>query len=252
MRSYRLDEFMLKEIKGYIEMYFSKANLIVNEVASSDMQQGIITGVHIDGDGSTVATDGGSMLAVSPVAVVPGHFPEVGPMASVGASGVTVDAEIAKQAIKDMPKDVVMQYAAMTESVVGETEFTTIGKRKRQSVSGAPMLGKYPQWRDMVRGARERATVTKVAVNRRKLAALLKVMDAACPDPSGDNVVFMELGGTNDMVVLRSINYQTGQHACGLLATVRTGGQWLADNDWEARIVRGHETGGARGRRITK
>jgi hypothetical protein len=231
-------------------MYFSKGNLLVVDVVSSDMQQGIITGVHIDSDGSTVGTDGGTLLVVEPVAVVPGHFPDVGPLAPVGASGVTVDAEVVRQAIKNMPKDKVMQYAAMTETVTGETEFTTVGKRKRQKVAGWPMSGAYPGWRNMVRDARELATRTRVAVNRRKLAALLKVMDAACPDSGGDNVAFLEVGGDNDMVVLRAKNYQTGQHAVGMMAPVRTGGQWLANSDWEARIVRGHETGGARGRRI--
>jgi hypothetical protein len=238
-------------------MFLSKSNMVVVEIASGDTQDGIFTGVHIAADGSTVANNKHAMLAVEPAPQSLVHFPNVGAMAAVPAGGVTADADVVRQALKNLPRGAgseAMQYAALTDAVGGEVELCTAGKKMMQRVSAPSLMGQYPDWRSKVCMARGAAVRGRIAVNRRKLIALLKVLDAACPDPGGDNTVFIEFGGEQDAMVMRAINYATGQHAVGLLMGLTTKGQWLDDSDWEVKMSRGSddEGGGARGRKVVR
>ena len=61
--------------------------------------------------------------------------------------------------------------------------------------------------------------------------------------------MFIEMGGQNDPVVLRAINYATQQHVVGVVHSINTHGQWLDTNEWEAGI-NGDMVAGAKGRKV--
>jgi len=238
-------------------MFLSKAGMTVVEVASGEGQHGAMTGVHVAGDGSTVASDGGSiLLAVEPTKPELVQLPDVGVMASVPPGGVTLEAEQVRQALKNLPgkgSGTGAMYAAVVEAVGGKIGLVTLDRKYQHQVAALPVPGRFLDWRGMIKAARGRATVTRVAVNRKKLMQLLKVIDSACPD--SDNAVFIELGGAEDPVVLRAPGYATQQNVVGVLQPLSTQGRWLEDTDWEARLRRGADGvaalgGGARGRKV--
>ena len=65
---------------------------------------------------------------------------------------------------------------------------------------------------------------------------MLEAHDKACVDPSGKNVVFMEIGGERDPMLLRSVNLATGQHAIGIVNPMDTGGRWIKEDPWETKL----------------
>jgi len=222
-------------------MYLSRSNLLVWQVASGDAKRGSINGLHVTREGATVATDGTVMLAVEPVDAERVRMPDVGERVTVGEQGITLPLEIAEQALKNLPaekKRPAMQYAIMTDRPDGKAELTTVDMSKEQRVASEPKRDRFPLWRNLLRKAFGKAKVTQVCVNRQTLLGLLKVMEQACPDPTGDNAVFINIGGETDQMVLRSINYATNQRAVAMVSPLNTHGEWLEESSWEQSILR--------------
>ena len=65
---------------------------------------------------------------------------------------------------------------------------------------------------------------------------MLEAHDKACTDPSGKNVVFVEVGLETDPILLRSVNLATGQHAVGIVNPIDTGGAWISEDPWEKEL----------------
>ncbi len=218
-------------------MLFSKANLAVAQVAAKNSPKRVLNGVHFASDGSTVAANGRMILAVGPVDPDRVKFPDVGGDANPGVDGVTVSAEIVDQAIKNLPRDKTpsAQHVLMTECGV-KVEFTTVSKTKEQRVAGRPVPDRFPLWRDALRKARTSSSAGRVCLNRRDLIQMLEAVDSACPDKGSENPVFIEFGGERDGLVMRSLNYDTGQQAVGFVMPLDTGGKWLPQNSWVKRL----------------
>jgi len=99
----------------------------------------------------------------------------------VPADGVTAEVGIIRQAAKNLPgkgAGAQAQYAALTPSTGNALQLTTVGHTMMQRVEADPIRGKYLDWRDVIGKARGKAQVTKVAVNRKMLAQMLKVIDS--------------------------------------------------------------------------
>ena len=218
-------------------MLFSKANLSVLAIASKDPAMRAMTGVHFADDGSTIGTNGKMLMAVEPVDPNRVHFPDVGEVAEP-VGGVTVPAEIVAQATKNLPADKrsSLQHVAMTRCDDRKVEFTSTDMTKEQRVAGAPMRDKYPSWRDVLRKAKSEARSGSVCLNRGDLRQMLDALEKSCPDPGGESPVFIEFGGEHDGIIMRSANYETGQHAVGFVMPLDTGGKWLKLSAWERRI----------------
>ena len=215
-------------------MLFSRANLAVRTVVGKgkDLKRGI----HFAEDGSTVATNGRMLLVVGPVDEERVHYPDVGKTAEPGAGGVTVEVGIVDQAAKNIPRDkrISLQHVAMTERSKTKVKFTTVDPVKEQHVSGRPMDGTFPNWAKSIQDARSSDLVGRVCLNRRDLVEMLKAIEVACSDKGDEHPVYIEFRGESDQVVLRSINYATGQMAVGLIAS-KTKEKWLQSNPWERK-----------------
>lgn len=218
-------------------MLLSKANLLIIQVASTDANRAELTGLRIEADGSTVASNGFILLAVEPLAAA-----EATPTRVVGAgmleAGVTVYREDVAEVLRALPKELEMQVAAVRERADGFIEFTTRNRRQERKVAGRPLSRLYHRWRDILRGAfgAARAYGIRLAVSRAQLLALVNCVNAACPDPSGTAPIFLEIAGETEPVIVRSINYQTGQRVVGMFYPVKAGDNWLPYSRWEARL----------------
>ncbi len=217
-------------------MLLSKANIMVEGIAASTDADPELNCVHIAGDGTTVAANGRMMMAVEPVPK-DSFFP-IEDQDEPPDEGVSIPLHLVEQVRKNLPRDKrpVMQQAAITKCSEDRIEITTISKTDQRTVSGRPLLQQFPRWREVFAEARRSARRTRVCVSRKDLMQMLEAHDKACVDPSGKNVVFMEIGGECDPMLLRSVNLATGQHAVGIVNPMDTGGGWIKEDPWETEL----------------
>jgi hypothetical protein len=236
-------------------MLLSKVNLAVADVASRDKTDATLSRVHLEPDGSTVASDGRAILAVAPV--VPERaalFPRVeDEEAEPGPRGVGASLETVRDAAKAIPKDKnhpSLQYVQVTKRDARELELmATDGVRKRK-VSGLPMRGGFLPWRRMLREAREGETAVGVCVDR---VALIKLLRAMPPDPGNRNPVFLEMRGNGRAIVARCVSVTTGQRVIGMVRPLDVGAAWLKEDAWELGLREvGEDESPARRRRIKR
>jgi hypothetical protein len=118
---------------------------------------------------------------------------------------------------------------------VEKVELTTTDLNLHRKVEGHVARRRFPEWKNVLRGARRRTT-RRVCVDRRALITLLQAMETACPNPY--HTVFIEFGeGENDGFVLRSASVENGQHAIGYMVPLDVEGDWLKMSPWERRTL---------------
>jgi hypothetical protein len=215
-------------------MLYSKANLKVAGVASTNPYDGALNGVQFDPDGGTVASDGNALVAVGPVKDGQ-HFPDVGQLAEPGDDGTVLAPDFVAEVETIIPKDkrLSLQHVAMTVgSDSNKVEFTTIDKSGRvRRIAEYAKRERFPNWRATVKRAKGENPI-RVCVGRKALLNVLKTIVDACPD-SGDSPIFLEIGGG---VVLRAVNKETGQHVVGVATSYNVGDKWMETDAWEAKI----------------
>lgn len=219
-------------------MLLSKANIMVEGIAAGSEGDPELQCVHLAGDGTTIAANGRMIMAVEPVAE--GSFFPIGEeeQAEPPPEGVSLPLHIISQLRKILPRDkkAVMQQAALTVCTDEKVELTTISKTEERKVAGRPLNMGFPKWREVFAESRARATKTRVCVRRKDLMELLTALDKSCEDPSGKNVVFMEVGGPEDPLLLRGLNLATGQHVIGVVNPMNTQGKWISEDPWEKEL----------------
>lgn len=217
-------------------MLLSKANITVEGIAATTDADPPLNCIHIAKDGTTVAANGRMMMAVEPVAE--NSFFPIEERAELPEEGVSVPLHLIAQLRKNLPRDKrpVMQQAAVTKCTREKIEMTTISKTEERKVAGRLLTQEFPRWRGVFAETRRRARRTRVCVSRKDLMQMLEAHDKACVDPSGKNVVFMEIGGEQDPMLLRSVNLATGQHAVGIVNPIDTGGMWIDEDPWETEL----------------
>ena len=219
-------------------MIYSQANLKVVDVASRDPHRRALNAVHFAEDGSTVAADGRSLLAVSPINPDMVSFPDVGDQADPGEDGVSLDPITVEQALKNIPRGKPeIALAAMTRNSKGKVELTTTDLRQEQRVAGQRKREPFPDWKSTLRSAAAKATQTRICLDRKRLAALLKTLDEASGSRDQEAVVYLELGGETDAIILRAENRMTGQRVVGMMTPMNTRGRWLRPTPWERGVL---------------
>lgn len=216
-------------------MLLGRANLFVSGVASRDSKDTALSQVHLEPDGTTVASNGRAVLAVEGVDRESIHWPSMSE-AEPGEEGVGLPLSIVSQALKNMPADkrTSLQNAALTrcDNLV---ELTTLDMEKEQSVVGRAVSSRFPEWKGVLQDAGRKAKRARVCISRRDLMGILSAIDKAC-EGGPDSPVFIELGGEKDAVVLRGLNYATGQHVAGMIAPLDVEGKWPAPDTWERAV----------------
>ena len=100
-------------------MLYSKANLYVAKVASKDTIDRGLHGVRLEADGSTVASNGRIVMAVSPVDPERASFPpEAGDLIDPGGDGMVIPVDAIEKTLKNISRDkrLALQYVGMTKA----------------------------------------------------------------------------------------------------------------------------------------
>jgi hypothetical protein len=223
---------------------YTKYNLAVADVANRDAKDVALHRVHLAADGSTVASNGRALMAVSPASKTKSKsFPELDEgNAEPPEEGVGLTLEDVRQLKRNFPTDKrpSLQYAQMTRCSPAKNPttvalMTTDGKR-HQMIKVQPARGKFPKWEGILAKARQKATRARVCVDRMSLVKLLQAIDRASPDAGGYNPVFIEIGGPEDAIVARSHNYESGQTVIGMVTPLAVV-DWLEESSWEKETL---------------
>ena len=220
---------------------FSKFGFAVVDVASKDTTDVALNRVHLAADGSTAASNGRALLAVSgPAPAKAATFPDARePEVEAPEDGIGMQLTDVLRVKRNFPGDKrpSLQYAQLTQCDTerGRVELMTTDGKTHQKVAGMPARGKFPKWKTVLADARKRAKKARICVDRQSLIKLLSAIEKACPDRGGFNPVFIEIGELEDSVVLRSHNYESGQTALGMVTPLQAAG-WLEESAWEKEI----------------
>lgn len=197
-------------------MLLSRANLLASNAAATDSTRYALNGLHVDPDGTTVATDGAQLIAVAPCPADVQDYPG-GSTADLGGDGVTIPTDMVNEAAKSIPK---RKAKPILENVLlgsdnGTVALSTTDLSRRRSVDCEPVEGNWPDWRDIV--SLDRPDSIKVTINPKMLSALLATLARACPRKSVDSAVILEIVDGKAPIMVRAQNEDTGQRALGVL-----------------------------------
>jgi hypothetical protein len=220
-------------------MLFSAGNLAVAAVASKNPTDIGLNCVHLDPDGTSVATDGKMLMAVGPVDASKFHFPDVGEQTTPPSPrGVSVPLDLIDKAAKNMPRDKrpALRHVALVKARDNKKiELATTDMRHEQKVAGLPKNEPFPDWRALIRTVRGSGG-SRICVNRKALVELLRALENACPDRGDENPVFVEINPEGTGLVMRCFNRETGQRAIAASKAYNTKGQWLQQDSWEQGV----------------
>jgi hypothetical protein len=229
--------------EGGGNVIYSKANLQVSQVASTDPFDRGLHGVKFEPDGSTVAGNGKVMVAVGPADPEKVHFPDkAGEQLEVGDHGILMPLDAVVRAIQHMPKDkrMSLQHVALTRvKDPARVGFTSVNAKGDPTTNASlPKTEKFPPWREAVQriAGPSGGSSVQICVNRKDMIKLLKTLEAACPDKGDANPVFLEISENGVGMVARCMNHETRQHAVGVLTAYKTGDQWLQHDEWERGV----------------
>ena len=222
-------------------MLFSKANLAVKSIASPNPDEIGINCIRFNVDGSTVATNGKVIMAVSPVDPSRVHFPDVGEQvepANYSASGIGIPLDTIEKVLKIIPKDkrTALQHVALCKDrEPRKVKFTTTDMTDEQSLSVYPKNDPFPEWEGICARIRGEGGI-KLCISRNDLMELLAAIDSASPDRGGTSPVWIEISPEGKGLVIRSENRDTGQRVIGVMTALNTNGQWLPADNWERSV----------------
>lgn len=221
-------------------MIFSKANCTVVKVASKDGHDNALNGVKFEPDGTTIGSNGNTLLVVSPANKDKANFPpEAGDEFDIDSRGLVLPIDVVEKVSKQISRKgkLSYQYIGLTkvkdEARVGCTSVDELGNPN--TYAALPKNEEYPPWENMLRGLRGGV---RICLNRKDLIDLLSAIEAACPDKGGINPLFIELDPDGRGLLLRCINYDTQQHVIGGINKYDTKGKWLDFNKWELKLFK--------------
>jgi len=222
-------------------MLLSKASLAIADAASNDPMDKTLNGLHVDVDGTTVASNGTIMLAVGPVQEDLVEFPSGKLRKRLAGAAFTLRKEQVDQVMKNIPKDKRQhtQFALLTEcDDPNKVELATVSMSGlEQKVAMPPMFGTFPNWRATLQSLRGK-TPLKICVNRKMLIDLLKIMDDASPDRTGQFTAWIEVNSEHTGLIIRCQNTETGQRIMGGIACrIVDETKWLSLDFWEQKVL---------------
>ena len=226
-------------------MILSKANLEIVRVTKDDKQQERLYTLHITESGSTVASNGRVILAVSPVLEQSKkQFPlkSEGDDRETSGEEMTIPAQFVKEILKNLPKDLLFK-GALEHCRIESTDddavivYVTDGKRTN-SIKSRKHSQKYLSYGDVIGHAiAHSSSRTRAVLNLKRLLTLLQAIDKVCPDSTGETPVYLEFTKDNDVIV-RGYNRKTGQDIVAVMTSYKDiEGKFHSNEKWESGLI---------------
>lgn len=219
-------------------MLLHKSNLVIHILASSDKRDVQRHMLFVADDGTTVATNGKSLIAVEPLRAELMAFPAMAEGVKLDG-GVGLPLELVKRLLKDLPPLKLRKLQCVDLQAYDGMllTFAISDLEKENRLQGMKYGGRFVRWVTTLRRLVSRACRGRVCISRRSLMKTLEAMDKAADDKSNESPVFMEIGGRTDGIVLRTVNYETGQQIVGAVMPMDVGESWLKPSTWARKFL---------------
>jgi len=220
----------------------SKQNLQAAQIASIDKNIPLLGNVHVDKDGSSIASDRKTLLLVGPVE----KEIKQRVVGALGPGGInfetTIPVETVKEVLKNLPKDNkfsgLLEHVKIEQAVNQEIHFTLTDGKRHQFIKGKAYPKGYTEYKKVVKQVLAgRDNSLRLAVNRKRFINLLTAIDKICSDATGEAPLFLEFNPSGE-IVIRAYNPRTGQRVIGIVfALSRDEEKWLPPSVWETKFT---------------
>lgn len=199
-------------------MILSKANLQVVDITNPDKGIPILDNICCESDGSTIASNGKALLAVSPVTNgVKEGLKKILPDSN--NKQMVISSESTKEIIQALKKDTMFDGLLEHCDLDSEGKFTFTDGKRKNSISSRVYPREYFDYKKTFKSVVVDDGITAV-LNLKRLLSLLITINKMCPDISGELPVLLEIGKSGD-IRIRSINRKTGQKCIGIMKTYK-------------------------------
>lgn len=220
-------------------MIISKTSLQVLNITNNDKIP-VLNNVHIRKDGTTIGSNGKTILAVSPV----GTEVRKTLRDRIGdeelKDGLTISEETCKDVLKNIPRDIqfkgLLEHCNVKEVDAISVEFTMTDGKRPKTIKGKRWTREYIPFEEVFKRVMSSIKNVKVVLNRKRLISLLEAIDKACPDSTGNSPIYIEFSKDNDVIV-RAMNYGNGQEVIGVMQSYKGAeSSWLEESKWEKSL----------------
>jgi len=218
-------------------MILSRHNFLIANTTKVDKDIPVLANVHITEDGATIATNGQSIIAVSPVCKTRKEKYPLEESKMIGESTIPVETikDVLKHVIKDNQFQGILEHCDFN-NYGGNANFNFTDGKRRSSMQGKLCPSRYVNYKAVFENAFRRKEGTKVVLNIRRLLTLLETVQETCGSSKRDAVAFIEFTSDNN-VILRSENNLTQQRVCAVMSSYKgIEGEWLTETDWEKKL----------------
>lgn len=220
-------------------MLIDKTSLALLALATSDEPQyrWATHCVHVDPDGTAVATTGRAIIAVESAGMEDDDYPCVGKPAKIPAKGINVPADVAKEVLRNIPRlpiNPVLGAALVTKTSKERVELTTTDLNRTRRLSFTPDDKGFPDWRVMIDDPTE-DEVGCVTLALDQLDIIVKTLKAICKEYQGKTpFVTFHMCGADKYTILEG-DVGGGRRFIGALAPVnRKTHEW---SDWQTSVM---------------
>lgn len=226
-------------------MITSKNNLLIVNVTTVDKNIPVLDCVHIEQDGTTVAGNGKSFIAVSPVPESIRKKLKAIEYEDGAIESLNITSETAKKIVQKIPPD--KKFNGLLEHTDievddGKVKFNFRDGARYDFTEGKINPMPYAQYKRLYQRALSSRRDIQLVVNAKRLIPLLETLKKVSKDDSDFSPLFIEFTEEKD-IIIRMENRQTGQRCIGLMWSYKGNeAKWLEPDQWEEGLRNGKDS----------
>lgn len=198
-------------------MILTKANLTVAHMAS-DGTRYATDSIKIEKDGTTVATDGIALVAVSPIKQNPSDISDV-------------SSSISKKEALGLMRSLSKENKYI--QIVGKNNLALKIKKPKTTVKIPIDSNIYPKWKKVTSNKKTNGMLLQMTLKKSSFLKMMKTIESAS-DKGDENVIYLEINTANNGYLRIKTNKSNGQELFGL--QIGLGYQWNNPSKWELDI----------------
>ena len=219
-------------------MFISLTQLLSSKITRIDKKMPVLNNLHIEEDGTTVATNGRVIVCTSPVN---DDMAKNIVINDTGKENCTIPIETINEVIKNISKDTlfsgVLEHCNL-QVKDNKAFFTMTDAKQINTIEGNIYKHEYINYRKVVSQAlKNRIFGNRIVLNGKRLLLLLDTINKMCPDSTNELPLFIEFTHKNE-IVIRTINATNGQKVLAVMSSYSDiENKWLEDDKWENSFI---------------
>ena len=222
-------------------MIVSRYNLIAHKLSKQDKGVPMLDNVHFMKDGTSIATNGLAIIAVSPITSEMKKHVVIDDKDNIN-SDITISTESVQEALKNLPKDIkfagVLEHCVIEKKKNDKTIMKFSDGKRQKSIEIKTYDNEYADYQSFIKNAyKNNESNKKTAFNLSRLLSVLNTINEVCPDTSNRTPVFMEYNEDGNLI-FRCTNQKNGQETIGFMRAYEgLEGKIPMLSEWEKGIL---------------